>query len=236
MEKASTERMLEKLMADVEANKNKSHLDKTVCTVTLDLPGAVTRGALDLFLQRVLWETASDDSEQRPDDRVSVIRLKLRGGKSGLFGTVLITSCVRWKLSNGNIYCLVQVLQWIVGDRYEQGIADSRSAALAPSCVSRGSVLVCEACCMLPIPQVHRTPILTSRNTTTRRKGEGGGVLLPMFANKPPSLPLPYLLPHDLLAAAPTEHKERVGGKKTWYPPHLSTRRHEYIGGAALCI
>nr|CAD7448330.1 unnamed protein product [Timema bartmani] len=67
---------LEKLMADVEANKNSSHLDKTVCTVTLDLPGAVTRGALDLFLQRVLWETASDDSEQRPDDRVSVIRLK----------------------------------------------------------------------------------------------------------------------------------------------------------------
>nr|CAD7430923.1 unnamed protein product [Timema monikensis] len=67
---------LEKLMADVESNKNSSHLDKTVCTVTLDLPGAVTRGALDLFLQRVLWETASDDSEQHPDDRVSVIRLK----------------------------------------------------------------------------------------------------------------------------------------------------------------
>nr|CAD7404732.1 unnamed protein product [Timema poppensis] len=140
-------RRLEKLMADVESNKNSSHLDKTVCTVTLDLPGAVTRGALDLFLQRVLWETASDDSEHRPDDRVSVIRLKvdgtlclltsqtrsvscgvyfeLRGVKSGLlYGTVLTTSCAR----------------------YVQGIADSRSTTLAISCVSTGSGLKIPVC------------------------------------------------------------------------------------------
>jgi len=43
-------------------------------TVTLDVPRAVTRSGLDLFLQKLLWESDSVNSSGPP---LSIIRLKV---------------------------------------------------------------------------------------------------------------------------------------------------------------
>ncbi|PNF43386.1 COBW domain-containing protein 1 [Cryptotermes secundus] len=64
---------LEKLIEDVEAHRNLQHLDKAVVTVTVDVPRAVSRSGLDLFLQKLLWESDSVSSSGPP---LSIIRLK----------------------------------------------------------------------------------------------------------------------------------------------------------------
>ncbi|XP_063225161.1 zinc-regulated GTPase metalloprotein activator 1-like isoform X2 [Bacillus rossius redtenbacheri] len=53
---------------DVEAHRDRPHLDKSVSAVTFDLPDELPRAALDSFLQRLLWEP--DHSRRR------VLRLK----------------------------------------------------------------------------------------------------------------------------------------------------------------
>lgn len=63
---------LEKLIEDVEAHRNLQHLDKAVVTVTLDVPRAVSRSGLDLFLQKLLWESDSVNSIIRLKGVVSV--------------------------------------------------------------------------------------------------------------------------------------------------------------------
>jgi hypothetical protein len=47
---------------------------QAVVTVTLDVPRAVSRSGLDLFLQKLLWESDSVDSSGPP---LSIIRLKV---------------------------------------------------------------------------------------------------------------------------------------------------------------
>lgn len=64
----------EKLMADVDTSKDSHHLDKSVVTVTMEVTHPLTKAALDLFLQRLLWEpkTLVTGDEHPP----SVLRLK----------------------------------------------------------------------------------------------------------------------------------------------------------------
>lgn len=64
---------IERLLASSQESQKLSHLDKDVCSVTLPLAAPLTRGALDLFLQRLLWERRLLDDK---GDTASVIRLK----------------------------------------------------------------------------------------------------------------------------------------------------------------
>lgn len=64
---------LERLMENVQAHSSFQHLDTTVVTVTLDVPRAITRSGLDIFLQKLLWESDSVNANGPP---LSIIRLK----------------------------------------------------------------------------------------------------------------------------------------------------------------
>ena len=48
---------------------------QTVVTVTLDVPRAITRSGLDVFLQKLLWESDSVNANGPP---LSIIRLKVK--------------------------------------------------------------------------------------------------------------------------------------------------------------
>ncbi|XP_021927593.1 COBW domain-containing protein 1-like isoform X2 [Zootermopsis nevadensis] len=76
---------LQKLMEDVEAHRNIEHIDKAVMTVTLNVPRAVTRPALDLFVQKLLWESESVNSSGPP---LSIIRLKFTDCGTSLYVVV----------------------------------------------------------------------------------------------------------------------------------------------------
>ncbi|KAJ4437888.1 hypothetical protein ANN_13827 [Periplaneta americana] len=69
----SSLRPLEELKADVEAHRDFKHLDKAVITVTIEVPRAITRAGLELFLQKLLWESDAMDSS---GTSLSIIRLK----------------------------------------------------------------------------------------------------------------------------------------------------------------
>ncbi|KAJ1523847.1 hypothetical protein ONE63_010403 [Megalurothrips usitatus] len=71
----SGSKRLERLMAAAEESQKMSHLDKAVSSVTVVLDSPLSRAALDLFLQRLLWEERLQDSAH---NTASIIRLKVR--------------------------------------------------------------------------------------------------------------------------------------------------------------
>lgn len=69
---SGSDHRLESITNDVENNKYRVHLERSVGTVTLNIPGRVPKASVDLFLQKILWEKVA-----RHNDKVTdIIRLK----------------------------------------------------------------------------------------------------------------------------------------------------------------